>query len=453
MNRNQNRREFLATNLSLAAVAAIDALGAPIYGAIDADSKPAILGGDAPDYDSGPAWPFFAGDEVERLKEVFESRRWNRGDESSPTVVFENEFAEMMGSKFGLAVSSGTTALQTALSALDVGPGDEVIVTPYTYVASVNCILESYALPVFADVDFDAFQLDAAQAEKRINENTQALLPVHIGGAPANMDAFLELGEKRDIPVIEDACQAVMGEWKGKKLGTLGTLGCFSMQITKNLCGGEGGVVLADDEFLAYKVLDAHTHGFLPHSGRPLDEYRPVRASNYRMTGFQGAILSAQLPHIAEQADVRNENALYLSSLLREISGVYPQKIYEGGRSAWHLYMFRIDEREFGLSRDEFVQALLEEGISCMSGYQSCDWTGYVRKSLDTRAGRRVYSKKQLDEWEEATSLPNFHKLAKETVWFFQTQLLAPKNNMEVIADVVRRIRKYAPEIKKALAK
>ncbi|MBQ1338878.1 MAG: DegT/DnrJ/EryC1/StrS family aminotransferase, partial [Thermoguttaceae bacterium] len=116
------------------------------------------------------------------------------------------------------------------------------------------------------------------------------------------------------------------------------------MQISKNLCGGVGGVVLTDDEFLAYKVLDAHTHGFLPHSGRSLDEYRPVRASNYRMTGFQGAILSAQLPHIAAQADVRNENALYLSSLLRDIPGVYPQRIYDGGRSAWHLYMFRIDE-------------------------------------------------------------------------------------------------------------
>lgn len=452
MNSKQNRREFLAAGASLAAAVALDAFSAPIYGAVDANSKPAILGGDAIKYDAGPAWPFFAGNEVERLTEVFESRQWNRGDESSPTVVFENDFAKLLGSKFGLAVSSGTTALQTALSAHDVGPGDEVIVTPYTYVASVNCILESYALPVFADVDAETFQLDASEAEKRINENTQALLPVHIGGAPADMDAFLELGKKRDIPVIEDACQAVMGEWKGRKLGTLGSLGCFSMQISKNLCGGEGGVVLTDDEFLAYKVLDAHTHGFLPHSGRSLDEYRPVRASNYRMTGFQGAILSAQLPHIAAQADVRNENALYLSSLLRDIPGVYPQRIYGGGRSAWHLYMFRIEEEEFGLSRDGLIQALLADGVPCYGGYQSCDWTGYVRKSLDTRAGRRVYSKERLDAWEEATSLPRFHKLSKEAVWLFQYQLLAPKENMDAIADAVRRIKKYAPDIKKALA-
>ena len=161
MNSNQNRREFLAAGASLAAAVALDAFSAPIYGAVDANSKPAILGGDAIKYDAGPAWPFFAGNEVERLTEVFESRQWNRGDESSPTVVFENDFAKLLGSKFGLAVSSGTTALQTALSAHDVGPGDEVIVTPYTYVASVNCILESYALPVFADVDAETFQLDA----------------------------------------------------------------------------------------------------------------------------------------------------------------------------------------------------------------------------------------------------------------------------------------------------
>ena len=290
MNSKQNRREFLAAGASLAAATALDAFS-PIYGAVDLNAKPAILGGDKLKYDAGPLWPTFVGGEVERLTEVFESRQWNRGDESSPTVVFENEFAKLLGSKFGLAVSSGTTALQTALSALDVGPGDEVIVTPYTYVASVNCILESYALPVFVDVDAETFQLDPWETEKRINENTQALLPVHIGGAPANMDAFLGMGKRRGVPVVEDACQAVMGEWKGRKLGTLGTLGCFSMQISKNLCGGEGGVVLTDDEFLAYKVLDAHTHGFLPHSGRSLDEYRPVRASNYRMTGFQGAIL------------------------------------------------------------------------------------------------------------------------------------------------------------------
>ena len=423
MNSKQNRREFLAAGASLAAATALDAFS-PIYGAVDLNAKPAILGGDKLKYDAGPLWPTFVGGEVERLTEVFESRQWNRGDESSPTVVFENEFAKLLGSKFGLAVSSGTTALQTALSALDVGPGDEVIVTPYTYVASVNCILESYALPVFADVDAETFQLDASEAEKRINENTQALLPVHIGGAPANMDAFLGMGKRRGVPVVEDACQAVMGEWKGRKLGTLGSLGCFSMQISKNLCGGEGGVVL----------------------------YRPVRASNYRMTGFQAAILSAQLPHIAAQADVRNENALYLSSLLRDIPGVYPQRIYGGGRSAWHLYMFRIDEEEFGLSRDGLIQALLEDGVPCYAGYQSCDWTGYVRKSLDTRAGRRVYSKERLDAWEEATSLPNFHKLSQEAVWLFQYQLLAPKENMDAIADAVRRIKKYAPDIKKALA-
>lgn len=452
MKHYQNRREFLASNVSLATAAAFGAFSAPIFGAVNPDSKPAILGGEAPKYDSGPAWPFFAGDEIERLTEVFTSRRWNRGGADSPTLVFENDFAAMLGSKFGLAVSSGTTALQTALSALDIGPGDEVIVTPYTYAATINSILECYALPVFADVDPETYQLDPVQADKLVNEATQAILPVHIGGAPANMDAFLALGEKHDLPVIEDACQAVMGEWKGKKLGTLGTLGCFSMQITKNLAGGEGGVVLTDAEYLAYKVLDAHTHGFLPHSGVSLDAYRPVRASNYRMTGFQAAILSAQLPYIAGHADIRNENALHLSALLQEIPGVYPQRVYDGGRSAWHLYMFRIDEEEFGLSRDELIQAIHREGISCGTGYRSCDWMGYVRKSLDTRAGRRVYSKRRLDAWTEITALPNFHKIAEETIWFFQSQLLAPKENMDVIAEVVRRIHKYAPEVKKALA-
>lgn len=452
MSERQTRREFLAKNASIAAAAALYSFSSPSYGQVPENTKPAILGGEAPAYDSGPAWPFFAGDETNRLCDVFLSRQWNRGGEDSPTVKFENDFAALVGSKFGLAVSSGTAALTTALASLDVGPGDEVIVTPYTYVASINCILQHFALPVFADVNLDTYQMDPESAEKRITENTQALLPVHIGGAPCDMDAFCALGKKYDIPVVEDACQAVMGEWRGKKLGTIGTFGCFSMQITKNLGSGEGGVVLTDDEFLAFKAFDAHSHGFLPHNGESLDAYRPVRASNYRMTGFQGAILSSQLPHIQQHADVRNANALYLSSLLSEIPGLYPQKIYEGGRSAWHLYMFRVEEEEFGLSNAELSDALRHEGVPAATGYQPCDWCGYVRKTYDTRAGRRVYSKEQLDAWEDATSLPNFNKAASQTVWMFQNQFLAPKQNMDVIADAIRRIRKYAPEIKKALA-
>ena len=209
--------------------------------------------------------------------------------------------------------------------------------------------------------------------------------------------------------------------------------------------------MLTDDEYLAYKVLTRIRTASCPTRARPST---PIDRCAVKLPhdGVPSRDSSAQLPYIAGHADIRNENALHLSALLQEIPGVYPQRVYDGGRSAWHLYMFRIDEEEFGLSRDELIQAIHREGISCGTGYRSCDWMGYVRKSLDTRAGRRVYSKRRLDEWTEITALPNFHKIAEETIWIFQSHLLAPKENMDVIADVVRRIHKYAPEVKKALA-
>jgi len=451
--KNQTRRDFIAQNASFAAATALGVAAAPSLGAGTENAKPAILGGKPIDLDSEPAWPIFVGDEEERLAEVFRSRQWGRAWNADCIVdQFENEFAKIMGSTYGIAVSSGTAALTTALAALDIGPGDEVITTPYTYAATYNSVLWHYALPVFADVDLETFQVDPKSAESRITENTSALLPVHIGGAPADMDGFLKLGEEKNIPVVEDACQAHLAEWRGKKLGSLGNVGCFSMQITKHLAGGEGGAVITDDADLAFRMMEAHSHGFLPHAGTPLENCKGVRATNARLTAFQAAIMNAQFPKLASEASKRNENALYLSSLLSEIPGVVPQKVYKQGRSAWHLMMSRIVEDEFGLNADEFVEAMRAEGVPFMRGYRNCDLTGYVRKIFDTRAGRRVYSEKQLDDWAEATSLPNFETVGNEGVWLYQSIFLASREAMDAIADAVRRVQRFAPEIKKALS-
>ncbi len=449
----QTRREFIAQNATLAAATALGVAAAPSLGAVAENAKPAILGGEPLATDSGPAWPIFVGDEEERLAQVFRSRQWGRAWNPNCVVdQFENEFAKIMGSTYGIAVSSGTAALTTALAALDIGPGDEVITTPYTYAATYNSVLWHWALPVFADVDLETFQVDPKSMASRVTENTRALLPVHIGGAPADLDGILKLGEDRDIPVVEDACQAHLAEWRGKKLGSLGLVGCFSMQITKHLAGGEGGAVITDDADFAYRMMEAHSHGYLPHSGAPLEECKGVRATNSRLTAFQAAIMTAQFPKLVGEASTRNENALYLASLLAEIPGVVPQKVYKQGRSAWHLMMSRVVEEEFGLNADEFVQAMQAEGVPFMRGYRNCDLTGYVRKIFNARAGRRVYSKKKLDDWAEATSLPNFEKVGNEGVWLYQSQFLASKEAMDAIADAVRRVRRFAPEIKKALS-
>jgi len=422
---------------------------APVYGAVDMNTKPAILGGEGVSCDHGPAWPVLEDDALERLESVLNSRHWCRsGDPACVTNDFEAQYAAMCGAKHCIAVNSGTSSLICSLAALEVGPGDEVITSPYTFVATVNCILQHYGLPVFADVDLNSFQVCPKKTEALINDNTKLLLPVHIGGAPAKLDGFLDAAARHgNLPVVEDACQAHFGKWGDKYLGTVGTLGCFSMQVTKNLCCGDGGAILTNDDNLADRLYKIHSNGRAPATQSTDFQYDPLHAGNYRMTGFQAAVLLSQMQHCEEFARIRNENALYLSSLLKDIPGVYPQKIYDGATSAWHLYMFRIVEEEFGCSRDQALEAMNADGLSVGCGYGTGDWVNYVKSIYSTPAARRVYSEQTLNDWAERIQLPNLETLCAQALWMSQTQMLAPRENMDVIADSIRRIQKYAGEI------
>ncbi|MDO4585784.1 MAG: DegT/DnrJ/EryC1/StrS family aminotransferase [Planctomycetia bacterium] len=445
-----NRRDFIKTSASVG-LSAVSAVSIPtaILGMseLSEDSKPAILGGTPFPYNNGPSWPILQGEEKESILKVLETGNWCRsGSSLNMNIQFEEQYAQLCGSKHCIATNSGTSALVASLAALETGPGDEVITSPYTFIATVNCILAHYALPVLADVDIESFQLDASRIESLITENTKACIPVHIGGAPANLDAVFNVCDPKNIPVIEDACQAHFGEWNGKKLGSLGKTGCFSFQVTKNLSCGDGGAILTNDDNLAEKLFACHNNGRGKVSSLDF-RYGSFRASNLRMTEFQGAILSAQLKNVEKNAKIRNDNGLYLSSLLKEIPGIYPAKIYDGGTSAWHLYMFRINPEEFGLSRDQLVAALNAERITCYGGYGAMDWVGYVKNVYNTKAARRIYSEKFLEDWGERIQLSQNIKLCSEAIWFMQNQLLAPKENMDVIASAIRRIQKNTKAI------
>jgi hypothetical protein len=195
------------------------------------------------------------------------------------SVRFEKEFAELMGAGFCAVTNSGTDALDAAQRSLDIGPGDEVITQTNTFVATAQTTFNLYALPVFVDSDPETFMIDADKIEERITANTRAILPVHIGGAAADMDKIMAIAGKHNLLVIEDACQAHMGEWRGKKLGTIGNLGCFSFQEGKSLCGGEGGAVIGNDDNLMARV-DGYTN-----NGRdPRGQNRSFPGSNFRIT-------------------------------------------------------------------------------------------------------------------------------------------------------------------------
>ena len=198
-----------------------------------------------------PVWPRWDATEEKALLDVLSSGRWGRTAGGVRVKEFESAFASLMQGRHCIATSSGTTALLTALGALNIGPGDEVVIPPYTFVATFNAITASFALPVFADSDPTTFQIDPASVTAALTPATKLLLPVHIGGSPADLDALTALRKARGLTLLEDACQAPLAAWRGRPVGTAGIGGCFSFQASKNLTAGEGGAILTNDEAFA----------------------------------------------------------------------------------------------------------------------------------------------------------------------------------------------------------
>lgn len=449
MKNELSRRQFIG-NTSLAGAGL--ALGLPhiVRGAETA--KPAKLGGPKAHPGGFPGWPVYDTTEEKALLDVLKSGRWFRGN--GPAVAaFEAEYKKLTGAKHCLATSSGTAALSTVLGALDVGPGDEVIIPPYTFVATYNVVVLNYALPVFVDSDLESFQIDANKIEAAITPQTKALLPVHIGGSPANLDKILEVAKKHKLPVIEDACQAHLGEWRGRKLGTYGLAGCFSFQASKNLCSGEGGAVLTDDDQFAETCFNFHNQGRARQVSGYNFTYSGTRGSNLRLAEFQGRLLIAQMARVIEQTNRRSENAAYLSKLLGEIPGIKPAKLYEGTtRSAFHLYMFRYDAAQFaGLDKGKFMAALNAEGVPCSGGYGMMNKDSYVTALAKNPHFLKVYGEQRMKDWLEQTlNCPQNDQVCEQAVWFTQTMLLGPRSDMDQIAEAIRKIQKHAGELARA---
>ncbi len=447
MKNKLTRRNFIRTS-SMVGVGM--AIGLPYIacGTNLQTKKAAILGGPKAFTGDWSKWPLIGQIEQDELLTVLNSGGWCRlGNKTAPK--FENEFQKYTGAKKALAVSSGTSALYTMLGALCIGPGDEVIIPPYTFIATYNVIVLNYALPVFVDVDIESFQIDADEIESAISNNTKVIMPVHIGGSPFDVDRVLKVSEKHNIPVIEDACQAHMAEWKGKCVGNWGLGGAFSFQESKNLSSGEGGAVITNDDTFYQNCYGFHHQGqgadvasLVPGSG--------IRGSNLRITEFQAAILLAQMTRLTEQVKRRWENAQYLTEMLIQIPGIKPAKLYDGvTKSAYHLYMFRYDKRMFSeMSRSQFMNALDAEGIPCSSGYTSMTREKYITDLAQNKYYLNIYGEKRIKEWVESLSCPQNDRLCdEEALWFSQNMLLGTKTDMEQIAEAIKKIATYSSEI------
>jgi dTDP-4-amino-4,6-dideoxygalactose transaminase len=432
---DSTRRGFLA-----AGAAAAVSRGATI-------DRPALLGGPKTRKDAFPAWPRFDLTDEKALLAVLRSGRWYRGS-GQMVKQFEEAYASLTGGRQVLATCNGTAALYVALNVIGVEPGDEVIVPPYTFTATVNAVLRMHALPVFVDSDIETLQMDHTKLEAAITPATRAIMPVHLGGNPFEVDAICAAAAKHGIPLIEDACQAHLAEWKGRKVGTFGAAGCFSFQASKNLNSGEGGAILFQDEELRERAYAFHNNG----SGFKAIGSNFTYAStgtNLRLTEFQGALLTAQMTRLEAQTRTRSSNGQYLTSMLREIPGIAPARQYAGTtNNAYHLYMFRYDSQAFaGLPREKFLKALAAEGIPSSGGYSPLNTQPFFKAALESRGFGRLFPAARLKQWHEQNRCPVNDRLCGEAVWLTQNMLIGPRGDMEQIVEAVRKIQAHAGEL------
>jgi len=439
-----NRRTFLKT------IATSAALGAVVPITIRAaDPKPALLGGQPVHTGGWPRWPQWREAWEPGVLKVFRSGKWFRGSDKR-VEEFETAYAKLLGAKQCLATASGTTALMVSLHVMDVDAGDEVIVSPYTFIATYNAILNARALPVFADTDPATLNIDPATIAGRITDRTRAIMPVHIFGMPCDMDLINAVAKQHNLAVIEDACQAWLAEYHGRMCGTLGDLGCFSFQESKHLPSGEGGAITSLSAELIDKCNSFHNCGRAFGASKGSGFF--TRGNNYRMTQAQAVILQQQLDKLQQDTTVRRASADHLTAALKKIPGITPVRLPENSRAVWHLYPFRYDAQQFnGLSRDKFMKALAAEGIPCSSPYHEQYNDGLIDEAINSRGFKRLWSSARLKAYRDSfQELKGNRQVCATTVAMTQNLLLADRSDLDHIPEAIRKIQAYSAELAKA---
>jgi len=374
-------------------------------------------------------WPVFGVEDEKMLLEALHSGHWGLAGKFIPE--FEAKFAQLHQAKHALCVSNGTIGLVVALKAEGIGFGDEVILPSYTFIATASAVMEVGAVPVCVDIDPYTCCIDAAMIEQAITPRTKAIMPVHVAGQPANLDAILAVAKRHSLVVIEDSAQAHGAEWKGRKVGAIGDMGSFSFQSSKNLSSGEGGILVTNDDELAHKSFSYLNSG-RPH--KDAVDFIPVVGQNFRITEFQAALLISQLTRFPEQCIAREDNALYLTELISDIDGVQAPGVDPGvTKHAWHLFMVRFNLEKFGgadLSR--ISEALVAEGIPMRKGYVP------LYDSLVFTKGEASCIK---------TPCPECEKACNEILWISQNILLGSHQDMEDIAMALRKVSENVGEL------
>jgi dTDP-4-amino-4,6-dideoxygalactose transaminase len=446
--KNFTRRKFVGT-VSASTLGAVAIGSIPAFGATKTSNKLAILGGNPVRQNkSWPDWPYVDKNVMDSIEKTTQSGIWCRIQAKDGTVpTFEKEYARMMGVTRCVAVGSGTQALHTAVEALGLGPGDEVITSPYTDPGTIAAILSARALPVLADIDRYSFQVDPDDVERRITKNTKAIMPVHMMGQPADLDRFLQIARKYNLFLIEDACQAHFAKFRGKMLGSIGDIGCFSHQSSKVISCGEGGSIISNNAELMEQCYTVQNHG-TSKFGRT-----ETIGPKYRMNEFEGAILLGQLPTAMERHAVRNKNAQYLTSKIKDIPGITPQKLYDGTEEgSFYLYTMNYNKEEYnGVPREKYLKALAAEGVGLSpyikNGLHREPWVDNI---MGRKEYQQMYGKNRLEEFKQDMACPVCDLVCDEEMVMLWASgpLLGTTDDMDDVINALAKVYENRDQLK-----
>ncbi len=392
-----------------------------------------------------PRWPTISGREKEALIQVLEGRRWCRLYPGSYCQAFESAFAEYHHAKSGIAVANGTVALELALKTVGVKQGDRVAVPAVTFIASASAATELGAIPVFVDVDPDTGNISPKHLKEVVEKDggVKAVVAVHYGGNPINFDEIKPILTRRGVKLVEDCAHAHGSEWRGRRVGAIGDMGCFSFQESKSLTAGEGGIVLTDSEGYAEKARLIHNIGRVV--GRPGYEHY-ILSSNYRMTEFQAALLLSKLDELKEQVEMKHRNGEYLASKLRKIGGVEPQKMEEQvTKRGYYYFIFRYDPEEFsGVPKNKFIEALNAEGVPAGLGYGI---PLYKQKAFSREAFLEVMPSGTQYPGYDQLHLPGAEAFTESEVTLLHYVLLSERSALDLIVAAIEKIKDNVDEL------
>lgn len=443
-NKDIGRRHFIG-RLTAASVAGMIAPALQAFSAVPSKRSGvlAALGGEpvraAPK--KWPKWPHVDDRMIEEVVKTTKSGIWSRiqSPVNGAVATFEKQFAAMTGAQYCIGTGSGTQALAICVEALGIGPGDEVITSPYTDFGTVSAILTSRALPVLADLDAASYQLDPADVERKITPRTKAIIPVHIMGLPADMDRIMAIAAKHNLKVIEDACQGALAKYRGKSLGTIGHLGCFSFQASKSIACGEGGAIVGNDEQLMDQCYTVHNHG-TNRKGKHVT----IGPKN-RMNEFEAAILIGQLPTATDRFLLRNKNVAYLNSKLKDFPGLVPQKQYEGTESGgYYNWALSYKKEHFNnASRQQFLKAVAAEGIGLSpyipNGLHREAWIDHI---LELDEYKNFFPAERLKKFrDDAAHMPGCDQVCAEMIVLPGSgPLIAGTADMDDIINAIMKV-------------